>query len=70
MELNILKRKPRDSVADYILVDRGEGVAHRFVVGTVTSHSLSHGEWYWGHYFEDYKKAEQYFDEVKWSHES
>lgn len=70
--MNILTRKPRRlGESDYILVDRG-GVSqgydrpashgHRFVVATATPHSLSFGEWFWGHYFENLPEAMAYFN--------
>lgn len=66
MALNIIARKPRDwsGEAEYILVDRGEGHLHRYVVATTTARSLTHDEWFWGHYFADRKLALDAFNRL------
>lgn len=63
MKLNIIARKPLPSEnGEWIVVDRGEGVLHRFVSATATPHSLQHGEWFWGHYFITQSEAMQHFN--------
>jgi hypothetical protein len=61
--MNIIARKSRNSVAEYIVVARGEGIMP-FVVGTADEVSLKNGEWYWGHYFATLEDAMEYFNEV------
>lgn len=62
----IIARKPRTSHGDeqheYIVVDRGLGHLHPFVSASCSPHSLSHGEWYLGHYFKTRAEAMQHFN--------
>ena len=67
--MNIIARKPRvhslvksTDNSEYIVVDRGPGHMQQFVVGTATAHSLSYGEWFWGHYFDTMEAAMEYFN--------
>ena len=61
--LNIIARKPRPAFdAEFVLVDRGENKHTRYVVGTANEQSLKYGEWFWGHYFDDYDQAIDYFN--------
>lgn len=63
--MRIIARKPRPSMEDvdgeYIVVARDSGY-HPFVVATATPHSLSYGEWFWGHYFASREEALKIFD--------
>lgn len=61
LESMIVARKPRSMDAEYVIVNRGYGL-HPFVVGTVTAHSLSYGEWFWGHYFRTIEAATDFFN--------
>jgi hypothetical protein len=60
--MNILRRKVRSAGLEYILVDRGPGTYQPYVVGTASELSLSHGEWFWGHYFTTLADAIVYFE--------
>lgn len=62
--LNIVARKPknRDGV-EYVVIDRGpQRWGCRYVSATVDRHSLSHDEWYWGHYFYLLSDALEHFN--------
>ena len=63
--MNIIARKPRletaDDKAEVIMVERS-GAAMPFVVATATPESLSHGEWFWGHYFATRDEALAHFN--------
>jgi len=61
--LNIIARKPKDRVSEWVVVDRGEGHDHRFVSATASEQSLSSGEWFWGHYFRTREEAIAHFDD-------
>jgi len=63
--MNIIARKPvrQDSKSEWIVVDRGPGTHMQFVSATADEHSLSHGEWYWGHYFTTREQAMEHFNE-------
>lgn len=60
--LNIIARKPKDINNEYIVVDRGPGHDHPFVSATANAHSLSYGEWFWGHYFRTREEAMAHFN--------
>lgn len=60
--LNIIARKPKDKENEYIVVDRGEAYDHQFVSATANAHSLSFGEWFWGHYFRTRQEAIDHFN--------
>lgn len=59
--MNIIARKPRDDFNEFIVVDRGEGHAHRYVSATANEISLKRGEWFWGHYFRTREEALEHF---------
>jgi len=60
--MNIIARKPRTTDSEFIVVDRGLGHSMPFVVATATAHSLSGGEWFWGHYFASQAEALAFFN--------
>lgn len=59
--MTIIARKPRTTDSEYVIVER-LGQRGRYVVGTITPHSLSFGEWFWGHYFDTFGEALSYFN--------
>ena len=66
MGLTIVARKPRSNAgaeqSELIVVDRGEGVAMRYVCATATPHSLASGEWFWGYYRPTLEEAMEIFN--------
>ncbi len=60
--MNIIARYPADQHGtEWIVVDRGPGFSHPFVSATANALSLSHGEWFWGHYFITRREALAHF---------
>ena len=60
--MNIIARKPKDITnetitSETVVVDRGDGMLHRYVVATVTVESLNNNEWFWGTYFRGLSEA-------------
>lgn len=63
--MTIIARKPRTVDSEFIIVERIWAISGRFVVGTATAQSLSFDEWFWGHYFETFAEAYDYFQAVR-----
>ena len=61
----IVARKPRDLKNEWVLVDKGLGNWHRWVVATVNEHSLKFNEWMSGSYFKEKNEALACFNERK-----
>jgi hypothetical protein len=64
--MKIVARKPAGLFgapdAEYIIVDRGEKEADRYVSAFITSHSKTHGEWCSGYYFHSLGEAINHFN--------
>lgn len=67
--MNIIASAPISSHSDdvrlgfvHVVVDRGDGHAHRFVSASASAHSLANGEWFWGHYFVTSEEAMAHFN--------
>lgn len=61
--MNIIARKPKDNEGnEYIVVEREGEHYHTFVSATANAHSLSYGEWFWGHYFATREEAMTHFN--------
>lgn len=61
MQLNIIARKPRDNQNDYVVIKRNDRF-HPYVSATANKHTLSLGEWFWGHYFKTEAEAMEHFN--------
>jgi hypothetical protein len=60
--MDIIARKPKNDMAEYIVVARHNG---EYVSATADAISLKYGEWYWGHYFPTMGQAMAHFDSQK-----
>lgn len=61
-ELKILARKPRPGGGEYAVIKR-DAYHQPYVSATIDDHSISFGEWYWGHYFDTLDEAIAHFNQ-------